>query len=657
MLKRKNKKGLECSVEEAYEVKTTRHEENVRIPDHQNRDINEAAKKKSRDHQWESSPRKKVEKSSRAELSHSENKERDHQWESSPRKKVEKSSRAELSHSENKERKKVEKSSRAELSHSENKERRDVVNSRDHQRESSPRKKVEKSSRVELSHSENKERRDVVSSRDHQRESSPSENKERRDVVHSRDHQRESSPRKKVEKSSRMELSHCKKYSRNHQLESSPRKKVEKSSRIEHSHSKSENNERRDVENKSKYKHDTDVKNASESKNDRQGRVRSKAEVHLTSDDKYNNETKHSDSAAHDRHVERNGGASERENKKRERSGDDEKYRLWDPVKKHDSGSRWDSEISERKEKAEPYRSHHDETRSKRRRSRSQERKKEKARKSSSSSPKAQKDVLDHVHDHIEPSSRSERDRSRRHSDVDRSKMPSDGSSSHHRRHGGSSSGLGGYSPRKRKSEAAVKTPSPIRSPERKNAGWDYPSSGADRNLSTTATGTQLVSQANTAKMIEFAAGVSVASTSSMGKPISAILSNSLSAFKQASIDSVQLTQATRPMRRLYIDNIPGSATEKDIMECFNTFLLSSGSNYIRGAHPCISCMIHKEKGQALVEFLTPEDASAALSFDGRSFCGSILKIRRPKDFVELPVRLVTISLLHFLFLNAIPVK
>ena len=48
------------------------------------------------------------------------------------------------------------------------------------------------------------------------------------------------------------------------------------------------------------------------------------------------------------------------------------------------------------------------------------------------------------------------------------------------------------------------------------------------------------------------------------------------------------------------------------------------------------------------MEFLTPEDATSALSFDGRSFTGSILKIRRPKDFVEVPVRL-SIILTFFL--------
>lgn len=57
---------------------------------------------------------------------------------------------------------------------------------------------------------------------------------------------------------------------------------------------------------------------------------------------------------------------------------------------------------------------------------------------------------------------------------------------------------------------------------------------------------------------------------------------------------------------------------------------------------------IHKEKGQALLEFLTPEDASAALSFDGRSFCGSIIKIRRPKDFIEVAVRMISLEILSY---------
>jgi len=57
---------------------------------------------------------------------------------------------------------------------------------------------------------------------------------------------------------------------------------------------------------------------------------------------------------------------------------------------------------------------------------------------------------------------------------------------------------------------------------------------------------------------------------------------------------------------------------------------------------------INKEKCQAVVEFLTPEDATSAISFDGRYLSGSVLKIRRPKDFVEAAVR--------FLYLPILPI-
>lgn len=54
---------------------------------------------------------------------------------------------------------------------------------------------------------------------------------------------------------------------------------------------------------------------------------------------------------------------------------------------------------------------------------------------------------------------------------------------------------------------------------------------------------------------------------------------------------------------------------------------------------------MHKDRGQALVEFLTAEDASTALSFDGTTLFGSIVKVRRPKDYVEVVVRMKILSL------------
>lgn len=51
------------------------------------------------------------------------------------------------------------------------------------------------------------------------------------------------------------------------------------------------------------------------------------------------------------------------------------------------------------------------------------------------------------------------------------------------------------------------------------------------------------------------------------------------------------------------------------------------------------------------MEFLTPQDASAALSFDGKSFDGSVLKLRRPKDYSEVTVRIITMRTSFFLSL------
>ncbi|XP_039037481.1 splicing factor U2AF 65 kDa subunit-like [Hibiscus syriacus] len=208
--------------------------------------------------------------------------------------------------------------------------------------------------------------------------------------------------------------------------------------------------------------------------------------------------------------------------------------------------------------------------------------------------------------------------------------MTSNGTTGHHRRLGGSTSGLGGYSPRKRKTEAAVRSPSPAhRSTEKRTAKWDLAPSETENVVSGSAS-SNLPELSQMVSLNMHAIVNPVPSVSATGNPLVVASTSSLS------FDSVQLTEATRPTRRLYVENVPASASEKALMEYFNKFLLSSGISHIHRTKPCISCIIHKGKGQALVEFLTPEDASAALSFDGSTFSGSVLKIRRPKDFVEV---------------------
>lgn len=252
------------------------------------------------------------------------------------------------------------------------------------------------------------------------------------------------------------------------------------------------------------------------------------------------------------------------------------------------SGSRNNVKKKER-EGNEPTRTYPEESRSKRRRSRSKDR--EKGRRSLSLSPKASKHTSKNKRELAEPSSQSIKDKSgREHSNVDNKRISSNGSNSHYRRNANTSSGLGGYSPRKRKTEAAAKTPSPThRSPERKNAGWD---SQLVEKENVVASSTLFNLNATTQKLslniMEYPSITTVAPT--MVNPIGISL-HTLSTQVHA-VETIQLTQATRPKRRLYVENLPVSASEKDLIECFNKLLMSSGVNYIQGKQPCISCIV-----------------------------------------------------------------
>ncbi|GFP83393.1 splicing factor u2af 50 kDa subunit [Phtheirospermum japonicum] len=304
----------------------------------------------------------------------------------------------------------------------------------------------------------------------------------------------------------------------------------------------------------------------------------------------------------------------EKENRHR-RHNEEDKTKIRNTDKKDDSGRKG----------LELTRLSLEDSREKRRRSRSRERdKRDRGRRSRSHSPKA------HKRDHGEILSHSAKDiPGREHSDVDKKRVSANGSNSHNRRNVGPTSGLGGYSPRKRKTESAARTPSPTRrSPEKKTVGWDLRPVERDSTVaSSTLPNLQPPSQNLAMNVKKFPSLV----PPTVVKPI--VVSHRTLSSQMHAIESVQLTQATRPMRRLYVENLPPAASEKDLIECINNSFLSYGGNYIRGTQPCISCIIHKEKSQALLEFLTPEDASSALSLDGMSFSGSNLKLRRPKDF------------------------
>jgi splicing factor U2AF subunit len=204
-----------------------------------------------------------------------------------------------------------------------------------------------------------------------------------------------------------------------------------------------------------------------------------------------------------------------------------------------------------------------------------------------------------------------------------------------------SPSRLGGYSPRKRRTEAAIKTPSPptiYRSPEKKTPTWDLPPvvKAVNTTNPTNSTNSALLPNLVIPEPVKVVPPILNTQIKQQLQPVVGILSAALQSTN-VTVDSVQLTQATRPMRTLFVQNLPASVSEEDLKNCLNDFLVLPGVNIIRGTKPCISCIINK--GQAVAEFLTPEDATKALSFDGRSFSGSVLKIRRPKDFVGVAAK------------------
>eukprot|EP00850_Spirogloea_muscicola_P015341 SM000116S24262 [mRNA] locus=s116:329128:346415:- [translate_table: standard] len=92
-------------------------------------------------------------------------------------------------------------------------------------------------------------------------------------------------------------------------------------------------------------------------------------------------------------------------------------------------------------------------------------------------------------------------------------------------------------------------------------------------------------------------------------------------------------SQTTRPARRLYVGNVPSTVSGDELMEFMNAAMLSASLNHLPASKPCINCTVNAEKSYGFAEFITAEDASAALALDGISLHGTTLKLRRPKDF------------------------
>ena len=102
-----------------------------------------------------------------------------------------------------------------------------------------------------------------------------------------------------------------------------------------------------------------------------------------------------------------------------------------------------------------------------------------------------------------------------------------------------------------------------------------------------------------------------------------------------------------RQSKRLFVHNLPSSATDEGIINFFNLQL--NGLNVISTPDPCISAQISKDRTFALLEFKNPTEATVALAFDGIKMddndnmdtsngtangSSQGLSVRRPKDYI-----------------------
>jgi splicing factor U2AF 65 kDa subunit len=98
-----------------------------------------------------------------------------------------------------------------------------------------------------------------------------------------------------------------------------------------------------------------------------------------------------------------------------------------------------------------------------------------------------------------------------------------------------------------------------------------------------------------------------------------------------------------RQSKRLFVSNLPTTASEEEIVAFFNLQL--NGLNVVEAVDPCISCQISNDREFALLEFKNPGEATLALAMDGirmedsgmngaANGAGAGLTIRRPKDYI-----------------------
>ena len=91
--------------------------------------------------------------------------------------------------------------------------------------------------------------------------------------------------------------------------------------------------------------------------------------------------------------------------------------------------------------------------------------------------------------------------------------------------------------------------------------------------------------------------------------------------------------QATRQARRIYVGNLPHTASQSTIGEFFARALQTIGGAKDLAGPPVLNVYVNHEKRFSFVEFRSVEETSNAMALDGVLFAGVNIRVRRPNDY------------------------
>lgn len=98
---------------------------------------------------------------------------------------------------------------------------------------------------------------------------------------------------------------------------------------------------------------------------------------------------------------------------------------------------------------------------------------------------------------------------------------------------------------------------------------------------------------------------------------------------------SVEEFTGPRSSRRVVVSNIKEHHSEQLLKDTFNNKLKENDEVYKIPGNSVVKIQFQRDKNYALIEFRNNEEANLAAKLDGILLSNNLLKIRKPKDYLE----------------------